>query len=231
MIIIKAKNIHKEYVIGSERVNVLKGVSLDIEKNAFVGIVGPSGAGKSTLLHILGSLDKPTKGEVLYHDTVNIYALRDSKRSLLRNKKVGFVFQFYYLLPEFTAVENVMMPALVADNDRARDVKEVKNRASQILEEVGLASRMNHKPRQLSGGEQQRVAIARALMNNPDILFADEPTGNLDSAHSESIIDLLMKLHDDKKQTIVMVTHDNSIAARTHMQIHMSDGRIDKMVN
>ncbi|MFC2149859.1 ABC transporter ATP-binding protein [Candidatus Auribacterota bacterium] len=225
--ILRAVDVFKEYRVGKESVEVLNGINFDIEQNDFVSILGASGVGKSTLLHILGALDVPSKGSVYFGDT-DIYKLRDSKRAAFRNKKVGFVFQFYYLLPEFTAVENVTMPVFVSDGSSKKEYKQAVERAKRMLDDLGLGSRLNHRPRQLSGGEQQRVAIARALINEPAVLFADEPTGNLDRANGESIIELIMKLNSEKKQTTVIVTHDENLASRTKRIVRMFDGKIVK---
>ncbi|HRZ87127.1 MAG TPA: ABC transporter ATP-binding protein, partial [bacterium] len=175
-IILRAVDVHKVYRMGDEDLDVLRGVSLDVRKGDFIAITGPSGVGKSTLLHIMGGLDRPTRGAVSVRET-DIYKLNDRKRSQFRSRSVGFVFQFYHLLPEFTALENVMLPALAGGEAGSADVK---SRAEKLLGDVGLAARSAHRPGQMSGGEQQRVAIARALMNGPDLLLADEPTGNLD---------------------------------------------------
>jgi lipoprotein-releasing system ATP-binding protein len=227
-IILRAVDVHKVYRIGSEDLEVLKGVSLEINRGDFIGIIGPSGVGKSTLLHILGALDEPSRGAVLCGD-IDVYRLNDRKRSQFRNRRVGFVFQFYYLLPEFTALENVMMPAMIVTGGGKGRAGTVKERAETLLEEVGLAGRMKHRPNQLSGGEQQRVAIARALMNEPDLLLADEPSGNLDSHNSRMIVDLFLKLNAEKRQTTVLVTHDESLAVKTKKIVRMFDGKIQQI--
>ncbi len=200
-------------------------MDVSIQQGEVVAIVGPSGAGKSTLLHILGGLDVPTDGEVLL-DGENLYRLRDKQRAKVRNEKIGFVFQFYHLLPEFNALENVMMPGYVLGR---LSRSEVKRQSVSLLEQLGLGKRLKHKPSQLSGGEQQRVAIARALLNEPKILLSDEPTGNLDSKSGKEIIKLLMDLNYVKKQAIVIVTHDESIARQCHRTIHMRDGLLDNV--
>ncbi|MDP2652959.1 MAG: ABC transporter ATP-binding protein [Candidatus Omnitrophota bacterium] len=220
---LEARNIQKVYRQNGSELRVLKGIDLKIEKGGVHAVVGPSGAGKSTLLHILGGLDKPTQGEVLLDDR-NIYKLNDGERAKIRNLKIGFIFQFYHLLPEFTALENVILPALVKADLRNSD--ELKGKGERLLERVGLQARMSHKPNQLSGGEQQRVAIARALVNEPAIIFCDEPTGNLDSETGEAIIDLLMELNARNQQTLLIVTHDEGIARRSHKTIHMKDGML-----
>jgi len=221
---LEAKNIHKVYRNGARELRVLKGIDLKIEKGKFVSILGPSGAGKSTLLHILGGLDEPTEGSVIF-DNEDIYKLGDRKRAGLRNKKIGFVFQFYHLLPEFCALENVMLPALMNQEPRTRNL-EPKARAVELLKLVGLGDRLNHRPGELSGGEQQRTAIARALVNEPELLLCDEPTGNLDSAAGQGIIELLHKLNREKKTTIVVVTHEEAIAEKADKVVNIKDGEI-----
>ncbi|MEW5894293.1 MAG: ABC transporter ATP-binding protein [Candidatus Omnitrophota bacterium] len=221
-----AKNIHKIYrnpVSKANDVHVLKGVSLSVEMGEIVAIVGPSGAGKSTLLHILGGLDQPSHGEVFLRDQ-NLYAFNDIKRAKIRNEKVGFIFQFYHLLPEFNALENVVLPAMI--KSRSRMTAQMRMVGMDFLKKVGLSERVQHKPNELSGGEQQRVAIARAIINQPDILFCDEPTGNLDSETGQGVIDLLMKLNAVNKQTLVMVTHDEKIAQRANRVIYLKDGEV-----
>lgn len=212
---IKAKNIKKSF--GS--LLVLKGVDLEVAKGEVVAIVGASGAGKTTLMQILGTLSTPDSGE-LEIDGVNPFALKDKQLARFRNQKLGFVFQFHHLLPEFTALENVMIPALIAGVSQAQ----VKQRAMELLETVGLGERASHKPQQLSGGEQQRVAIARALANNPAVLFADEPSGNLDSATKQEIHQLFFDLRDKLGQTVVIITHDESLAAMCDRSLVMKDG-------
>lgn len=212
---IKAKNIKKSF--GS--LLVLKGVDLEVAKGDVVAIVGASGAGKTTLMQILGTLSTPDSGE-LEIDGINPFALKDKQLARFRNQKLGFVFQFHHLLPEFTALENVMIPALIAGVSQAQ----AKQRAMELLETVGLGERASHKPQQLSGGEQQRVAIARALANNPAVLFADEPSGNLDSATKQEIHQLFFDLRDKLGQTVVIITHDESLAAMCDRSLVMKDG-------
>ena len=220
---LEARGLHKIYQQNANQLQVLKGINLKVLKGDVLAIVGPSGAGKSTLLHILGGLDHPTKGEVLF-DNQDIYRLKEKERARLRNLKLGFIFQFYHLLPEFTAVENVILPALVKED--LKNIDTLKAKGEELLGLVGLSARLQHKPNQLSGGEQQRVAIARSMVNSPEIIFCDEPTGNLDSESGQAIIDLLMNLNVKNKQTLVIVTHDENIARRSHKVIRMKDGML-----
>lgn len=200
---------------------VLKGVSLDVARGEVVSIVGASGAGKTTLLQIVGTLSRPDAGRIEI-DGTDLFALGDKALSKFRNERIGFVFQFHHLLPEFTAFENVCIPGLIGRRDR----REVEHRAGELLEMMGLTARRDHKPGQLSGGEQQRVAIARALINTPAVLLADEPSGNLDSHNRDEIHRLFFELRERLGQTIVIVTHDESLAAMADRKITMSDGRI-----
>ena len=219
---LEAKNIHKAYYNGNKQLEVLKGVNLNIDKGKFVAVVGPSGAGKSTLLHILGGLDMPTKGEVIFEEK-DIYRLSDTELSGIRNKRIGFCFQFYHLLSEFTVLENVFMPALISCEPRATSY-ELRKKARELLEKVGLGERIKHFPSQLSGGEQQRVAIARALINNPKLLLCDEPTGNLDSKTSAEIIALVKKINLENRMTVVLVTHNAELAKEAESIYHLTDG-------
>lgn len=214
---IKATELRKSY----DGVEVLKGVGLTIPSSQFVSIVGPSGAGKSTLLHILGGLDRPNSGSVSFFDT-NIYQLSSLKQAKLRNQEFGFVFQFHHLLPEFTAEENVSMPLWI----RGLNKKEGLRQAQEILDFVGLKQKAHHKPNELSGGEQQRVAIARALVTQPKVVFADEPTGNLDTANAQIIHDLFIACKEKFQTSIVMVTHNDHLATLTDRKITMKDGLI-----
>lgn len=214
---ITGKNIYKRY----GNVEVLKGVDLSIQKGEVVSIVGPSGSGKSTLLHILGSLDKADSGVVEMNDT-NIQELAGNRLAGFRNKHIGFVFQFHHLLPEFTALENVCIPGWLAGKKKG----EVKKDAEKLLNMLGLSHRMGNKPNQLSGGEQQRVAVARALINQPDIIFADEPTGNLDSANAKELHRLFFELRDQFNQTFLIVTHNEELAQLSDRVLHMKDGKI-----
>lgn len=214
---IKANNIHKSF--GS--LEVLKGVSLDVSPAEVVSIVGPSGAGKTTLLQILGTLSPMDSGSLSING-VQIESLRDKQLSDFRNRQIGFVFQFHHLLPEFTALENIMMPALIA----RRDHKEAEREASELLKMMNLSERASHKPSALSGGEQQRVAIARALINRPALLLADEPSGNLDTKNREEIHSLFFRLRDELGQTTIIVTHDEGLAQMADRKISMRDGHI-----
>lgn len=197
---------------------VLKGIDLTIHKGELVTIVGASGAGKSTLLHILGTLDRPDAGQVMMDD-IDVFALKDKELATFRNQKIGFVFQFHNLLPEFTALENVCMPAFIGGRGQ-----EAKSRGQDLLEMLGLEQRMNHLPSQLSGGEQQRVAVARALINNPAVIFADEPSGNLDSKNAEDLHQLFFRLRNKLNQTFVIVTHNEHLAALSDRKLEMVDG-------
>lgn len=212
-----AKNIIKKY----GDLSVLKGVSIEVQKGEIVAIVGKSGAGKSTLLHIIGTLDKPTSGEIEF-DGTRITGWSDKKLSDFRNKHIGFVFQFHHLLPEFTALENVCIPSFIKGMKKSNAEK----RGKELLEYLGLSHRLEHKPSQLSGGEQQRVAVARALINNPSVIFADEPSGNLDTQSSKDLHELFFKLRDEFKQTFIIVTHNNDLAAMADRSIVMKDGLI-----
>lgn len=214
---VQAENITKSY--GS--LQVLKGVSLSVKKGEVVAIVGASGAGKSTLLHILGTLDKPDSGRLLLNGT-NVSGLDEELLAAFRNKSIGFVFQFHNLLPEFTALENVMIPALIARYDE----RQVRERAIELLEMLGLGGRLNHKPAALSGGEQQRTAVARALINNPALILADEPSGNLDSKNAQELHRLFFDLRDRLSQTFIIVTHNPEFAAMADRQLEIRDGVI-----
>ncbi|RJP56512.1 MAG: ABC transporter ATP-binding protein [Candidatus Auribacter fodinae] len=225
-IIIQATGIGREYRIGKQVVSVLKNIDLTIYKHDFMTISGASGVGKSTLLHILGLLDEPSEGKIAFQG-IEIQSLSNARKAEIRNKSIGFIFQFFHLLPEFSAMENVLLPALMRRN--TTPVKELKERSKALLDKVGLSHRMKHKPSELSGGEQQRVAIARAIMNKPDVIFADEPTGNLDSKASLEIQNLLYELNDQTNQTIVIVTHNTELAAIGRRKMHMSDGSIHEL--
>lgn len=218
--IIEARNLHKVYAQGKTRVEALRGIDLKVKNGQSILIVGPSGAGKSTLLHIIGGLDTPTIGTVML-DGDDLYALSDRKKAKARNKKIGFIFQFYHLLSEFTVLENVMLPAMISG---LRDEK----RARELLELVGLSHRQGHRPRELSGGETQRVAIARSLMNDPGILLCDEPTGNLDSQKGTRIFEILLKLNKDDGKTLIVVSHDERMREDFNGVYYISDGGMER---
>jgi lipoprotein-releasing system ATP-binding protein len=215
--LIKSNNIHKSY----GDLHVLKGIDLNVQKGEIVSIVGKSGAGKSTLLHILGTLDEPDKGQ-LWIDEVEVSKLNQKEIAVFRNKKIGFIFQFHHLLNEFTAAENVAIPAFITGEPKEKSIK----RAKELLDYLGLSERFSHKPNELSGGEQQRVAVARALMNEPSVVYADEPTGNLDKGTSEGLHNLLFRLRKEMNQTFIIVTHNEELAALSDRTITMEDGLI-----
>jgi len=225
-LILKAERLHKSYRMGATAVKVLKGVNLAVEQGQFVAVIGASGSGKSTLLHLLGGLDRPNEGTVCF-DERDLSRMRARELNRYRNEMVGFVFQFYHLLDELNVLENVFLPAMVSRGivgwlgSRAA----ARRRAQELLEQLGLQDRARHKPYQLSGGERQRVAIGRALMNEPRLLLADEPTGNLDSATGNDILAVLERLHQ-AGQTIVMVTHDERVARRAQRVITLTDGKV-----
>jgi lipoprotein-releasing system ATP-binding protein len=218
---LSAKNAGKTYLLGKRELEVLRGITLDIERGDFLALRGASGAGKSTLLHLLGGLDFPDPGEIQSRGRT-LSTLSRADLAEWRNREVGFIFQAYYLLPELDALENVCLPARMARTPAAQAAE----RGRELLMRVGLKERMEHKPYELSGGEQQRVAIARALINQPDLILADEPTGNLDSHTGQEIIDLLCSLREERKMTLVMATHDSTVAARAARTIHLVDGQI-----
>jgi lipoprotein-releasing system ATP-binding protein len=214
---LKAENIYKNF----GDLQILKGVNLEVNSGEIVSIVGASGAGKSTFLHIIGTLDKPSKGDV-FIDNINVTKLNAKALSAFRNQKLGFIFQFHHLLPEFTALENICMPAFIAKKSKS----EAKEKALHLLEILGLKDRALHKPNTLSGGEQQRVAVARALINNPSLIMADEPSGNLDSNSAKDLHQLFFQLRDQFKQTFIIVTHNEDLAAMADRKIMMTDGLI-----
>jgi len=219
-LILQAIGVHKVYYNGEEKLHVLQGVDLEVRKGEIVAIVGPSGTGKSTLLHILGALDRPTEGKV-FLDSVELFSYTDKELAFLRNKTIGFVFQFHHLLPEFTALENVMMPGLIGGDN----YQLVREKAEYFLKEVGLKERIAHIPSELSAGECQRVAVARALLNNPKIVLADEPSGNLDRATAESLHDLLWDLSRAKALSLLIVTHNQELAQRADRIVKLRDGK------
>ncbi|HOG07181.1 MAG: ABC transporter ATP-binding protein [Syntrophales bacterium] len=219
---IAIQNLWKTYIKDGNRIDALKGIDLDIAAAESLALVGVSGAGKSTLIHILGTLDRPTQGRVLYNG-VDVFTWPEKRLAAFRNTRIGFVFQFHQLLPEFSGLENVMLPALIGGLAK----REARKKAEGLLKDVGLGDRMTHKPGELSGGEQQRVAVARALIMAPDILLADEPTGNLDTETGKIIEDLLIDLHRERNVTLVVVTHNQSLAQRMSRSVGLRDGRID----
>lgn len=218
---IKVTNLHKSFSMGSYELPVLNGINLEIQRGELVAIVGASGAGKSTLLHIIGTLDKPTRGTVTL-DGQDLFKMSETQQAEFRNRRIGFVFQFHHLLAEFTALENACMPALV----QRRDPSSVQSEATALLTEVGLGQRLHHKPGELSGGEQQRVAIARALMQKPDLVLADEPTGNLDTHSGDGLFGLMRTLNKTRGITFVIVTHNDKLSAQSDRIIRMQDGQI-----
>ncbi len=221
-IILSSENLVKTYqTTKKSKLEVLKSISLEIETEKISVIIGASGAGKSTLLHLLGGLDRPDSGKVFFENQ-NIFDFSDEKLAKFRNKNIGFVFQFHHLLPEFTALENVAIPQMIMGLSLNKSLK----KAEELINTVGLSERMNHKPAELSGGEQQRVAVARALANNPSIIFADEPTGNLDSANSEAIHKIIIDLRDKFNKTFVIVTHNSSLVKLADKVFEMKDGKI-----
>jgi ABC-type lipoprotein export system ATPase subunit len=219
--LLSARSLHKTYTLGKRNLDVLRGVSLELDRGDFVALRGASGAGKSTLLHLLGGLDTPSSGEVILGGR-NIADLTRAELAQLRNRQVGYIFQAYYLLPELDALENVCLPARMA----RKPADAAAARGRELLERVGLKERVEHKPYELSGGEQQRVAIARALINEPELILADEPTGNLDSHTGEDIITLLVNLRTEQKTALVMATHDAKVAARAPRVIELVDGQV-----
>ncbi len=221
--IIEASQVCKSYFLGKGELKVLKGIDLCINEGEIIAIIGASGAGKSTLLHILGTLDRPTSGNVKY-DGVDVFTLSDEEIARFRNLQIGFVFQFHHLLPEFTALENVAMPALIS----GKRLPEVKGMAEKLLSEVGLADRVDHRPSELSGGEQQRVAVARALINGPKVILADEPSGNLDSSNAEALHDLLLQLARTHGTTFIIATHNDHLKSLAHRVAKIQDGILEE---
>lgn len=225
-IIIKLKDVWKTYYMGKVSLDVLKGINVDIYRGEFVAILGPSGSGKSTLMNQVGLLDVPSKGKITI-DEVDISTLEESDLAQLRGKKIGFVFQQFNLIPALTALDNVILPTIF----QGLGPEERDKRARELLTLVGLADRMTHRPNELSGGQQQRVAIARALVNNPEIILADEPTGNLDTKSGEQVMELLMELHHKEHKTIILVTHDIDKAKHAKRIIYLKDGEVEKVVH
>lgn len=217
------RGIKKTFSIGTKSVQALNGIDLDINKGELLCIMGASGAGKSTFMHILGTVERPTEGSITY-DNKDIFSLNDDELSEFRNKKIGFVFQFHHLLPDFTAIENVIMPALVGGISKSQ----AEDMASTLLTELGLGDRLEHKPAELSGGEQQRVAIARALIMKPEILLADEPTGNLDTTTGNLVFDMLLKASDKYKTTLILVTHNDEFSKAMPRVVRLKDGKIEE---
>jgi lipoprotein-releasing system ATP-binding protein len=226
MSLLRASNIVKSYSLQSHNdTPVLRNISVEIQKGEFVALIGPSGAGKSTLLHILGLLDEPDSGEIVWNFAAKEYKskqLSSEQSASVRNKNVGFIFQFHHLLPEFTAIENVMMPALIAGESMVQS----SSRAKALMDKVGLSHRFNHKPSELSGGEQQRIAIARALINSPQLVIADEPTGNLDTANADAVLTIIHDIRREFSLTFVVATHSNEVAGLAERILTMRDGII-----
>lgn len=222
--IISCKNLKKTYYMGKEHVDALRGINMEIKKGEFIALLGKSGSGKSTLLNMLAGLEKPTEGEVVIKD-YHLEQLDETKITNVRKKHVGFIFQSYNLLPTHTAMENVMLPLVFNNLSR----KERVRRAKEMLEAVGLGDRLDHKPNQMSGGQQQRVSIARAFVNNPEIVFADEPTGNLDSLTSERVMEIMTGMIKKHDQTFIMVTHDDETSEQADKIVHIKDGLVDRI--
>ncbi len=221
--LLKVERLQKHFIHEGQQLQVLRGIDLEVQPGEMLAVIGPSGAGKSTLLHLMGTLDLPTHGRILYQGQ-DVTRLSSAKLAEFRNQTIGFVFQFHHLLPEFTALENVMMPGLIGGLPRGS----LKTRATRLLDEVGLSHRLRHRPGELSGGEQQRVALARALTMQPKVIFADEPTGNLDSATSKAVHDLLFELNRLHQTTFLVVTHNRELAARMPRMVRMRDGLIEE---
>jgi lipoprotein-releasing system ATP-binding protein len=230
--LIKIDRLQKSFHTPAGQLRVLKGIDASFNEAEMVGIIGVSGAGKSTFLHILGTLDRPTSGSIIYKadgqktEGIDPFSLSNGELAVFRNRMIGFVFQFHYLLPEFTAIENVMMPGLISMGSRLKERKELYEKAGNLLNELGLYARKDHKPGELSGGEQQRVAVARALILEPRVVLADEPTGNLDAATGEDLFRLLMDINQKRSITFIIVTHNKSLSKRCHRTLEMVDGNL-----
>jgi lipoprotein-releasing system ATP-binding protein len=220
--LVEVKELHKLYETGKKKIPVLKGIGLSIEEGEIVAVMGKSGAGKSTLLNLIGTLDRPDSGEIIFNGE-NILKYNDRKLAEFRNKNLGFVFQFHYLLPEFTALENVMLPGLIKGDNK----NDLQKRASELMEIVGLSDRITHKSSELSGGEQQRVAFARALINKPSLILADEPSGNLDVVSSEKLHDIMWNLARVNRTAFIVVTHDKNLALKADRTVNIVDGVIE----
>jgi lipoprotein-releasing system ATP-binding protein len=218
--LIETKHIHKSFKTAAGELAILRDINMSIAEGEILGIVGASGAGKSTLLHILGALDKPSSGEILFQGK-DVVSLNDTMLAEFRNASIGFVFQFHHLLPEFNSLENVMLPGLISN----RPYEEIEKQAKQLLDELGLSKRIKHRPGELSGGEQQRVAVARALVQNPKVVLADEPTGNLDTATGEALFDIFIELNKKNRTTFVIVTHNKTLSDNCHRVLEMADGK------
>lgn len=221
--LISVEGLEKSFYMPAGELKVLKGIDAIFNEGEVVSIVGASGAGKSTFLHVLGTLDKPTSGKVIYESEINPFDLSNGELAIFRNKTIGFIFQFHYLLPEFSAIENVMMPGMIRAGSRH---KEIYEKAEKLLNELGLYARKDHKPGELSGGEQQRVAVARALLLAPKVVLADEPTGNLDAKTGEELFKLLMDINQRHGITFIIVTHNESLSKRCHRILEMVDGKL-----
>ena len=219
---LEVSDVYKSFQLGSQTVNVLNGINLTLQRGEILAMIGASGAGKSTFLHILGTLNQPTRGTVLYEGQ-DVFLLSENDLANFRNRRIGFIFQFHHLLPEFTALENTYLPALIQN----RPKREMMEEAASLLDEVGLGHRLHHKPGELSGGEQQRVAVARALIQNPDLVLAGEPTGNLDARTGETIFELLHTLNQKRGTAFIIVTHNERLYEKTDRLVHMVDGRIE----
>jgi ABC-type lipoprotein export system ATPase subunit len=225
--LLRAEEIHKAYHIGKRTVEVLHGVSLSVQRGETVSIMGASGSGKSTLLHILGGLDRPDAGDVFF-EGASLAKMKPPRRAAFRAKRCGFIFQSYHLLPELDVLQNVMLPSMAAGQTFLSARNDARNRAEHLLDQVGLTGRKDHRPQELSGGEQQRVAMARALMNSPDLLLADEPTGNLDSHTGENVLQNLFDLAQSEQRTLILVTHNEGVAQRCGRELILKDGKLEE---